>query len=237
MISPDKLKIVRQITRYCCNNEKSDSLTDPDPKSEAGLQKLLSNPHAKVAADCPIVQEHLIEYLEGRITEIQEVDIAQHLDECEVCNFIFGQMQAPVNFEAPEIKKIPVPHDLLSKIKNQLPPLDKQTAIRDKVAEKFQQLIEYFELVLIPAPEPAFLNSKPLLAKSIKHEKDDLHISTGKPDLIVRLFTTQDIEIGQEKSDRDGMVVFPKLPDGEYKISVAGHQIADIIARSENIDE
>ena len=73
---------------------------------------------AKLNSDCEVVQENLMAYVDGQFDEFQDIDFKEHLEDCDVCSFIFNQVKQPVNLEESEIEKISVPDDLLPKIKS-----------------------------------------------------------------------------------------------------------------------
>jgi hypothetical protein len=180
--------------------------------------------------ECELVQNHLMDFMEGRSAMIEGINVSEHLDECDRCQFIYLQLQKELSLEQAASLNFPVPKRLTQNLEKLLattleakPATEPGTSLKEKISE----LAERIALVLLPAPEPAFLGTQIAGEKAIATASRNLVVEAGGPGRVVRIYSMKDVELGRQVSDRDGVVRFKDFEPGEYKLVVEGFEIKE----------
>jgi len=188
--------------------------------------------------ECELVRNNMAAYIAGEIEQIAGVDFEQHLSECEMCSFIYSRNQKQLTLKEMEALNIPVPEGLLANIltavtgamaaqENQVS--SPAMSISEEIGRGIEKAINYVKIMLRPLElTPAFRGKAAFHTKSINHTGGDLVLDVGEPDVTVRIFSLDDIELGEQQSDSQGKARFKEFEKAQYKITVEGHEIRDI---------
>lgn len=183
---------------------------------------------------CELVQNHLPDYIHTGLQFAQDLEISSHLEECDVCRYYYEKTKKTISFEQAAKLDITVPEDLKSAIKKstaremaQLKLARMIDQATETVASALEGVIDYFFLTLTPI-KVAVRGRISIFAREIDHKGGDLVVNVGSRELTVLLFSLDDLELGDEKSDDSGFVRFKDIDPGQYKIDVEGYEIRTV---------
>lgn len=202
------------------------------------IERTMKDSEEQNKRECELVRNNMAAYITGEIKQVAGVDFEQHLNECETCSFIYSRNKKQLTFEEMEALNIPVPDDLLSNILTAvteaipregtsefLPEL----SLSEAIGRGIEKAVNYIQILLQPLElKPAFRGKALFHAKRLNHNGGDLVLDLGEPNVTVRIFSLDDVELGEQQSDSQGRAIFKDFEKAEYKIDVEGHEIRDI---------
>lgn len=207
-------------------------------KKKLELEQEIKTSALESEKECELVRNNLIGYISGEIKAVPGVDIEEHLNECETCKFLYNSNKKRFTRQEIEALEIPVPDHLLPNILNAV--TDEIAAERQreslrlkssaiKIKNELKQFVECIKISLQQLePAPGFLRKVAFNAKKISHSGGDLVLDIGEKNVGVTIFSLQDLELAEQRSDTGGKVVFKDFEKAEYKIFIEGFDIREI---------
>jgi len=197
------------------------------------LEKEVTQMNERNEKECKLIREHLLDYAEGKCTNIAGIDMAEHLEECTNCNFIYEQLQKKLTLQETEPLNIPIPDRLTKNIQQLLnkKSMDLKTQIKPVKAlkSKLYALMDRIELFVVPTPAPEFLSNTIITGDAeIEFFDKDVAVDVGATGRKVKLFSLENLELDCQISNQDGIVVFKDFLPDKYKIIVDGFEIKEV---------
>lgn len=190
------------------------------------------------ARACELAWNNMAAYIRGELNEATQKNIEQHLSECEACRFLYLRNQKQFTLAAMNALNIPVPEELLPKILtaiHEAMPVAESAAIQteaslsEQISRGVEKAVNHIKMILRPLEfAPAFRGKALFQTSRINHPGGDLLLELGKPDVTVRIFSRDDVELGEQQSDEQGRALFNDFEKAEYKIAVEGFEISEV---------
>jgi len=198
------------------------------------LKRKLMDILKKTEKECNLVLNKLQDYIDGKIFLANDVNITDHLTECDTCMYLYQLLTRKVTLAEVKELTIPIPRRLTNSIEQILSnfQVDRQSAggatTKGNLSEIAGALIDKIMLILQPSPAPAFLSEIISGEKEIEFSGNDVVVDVGEPGRTVKIFSRDNIEIGKQISDSKGLVIFKHFLADKYKIMVEGFEIEEI---------
>lgn len=182
--------------------------------------------------ECDLILNSLGEYIDGKLTIVDNINIKNHLEECYYCNYIYQNIKKSYSFEQVNAFAIPVPHGLVNTIDvivkiSSVFKIYKKLKIKQIIAG-LKSYAEGFLAPLTPAPAPAFLGATIGSAIEFELSNPEIPVVVGESGRVVKILSMEDKELDRQTSDENGIALFKDFYPGRYKIAVEGFEVAKI---------
>ena len=188
--------------------------------------------------ECELVRNNMAAYIQGEIKDVAGINLEQHLNECETCRFLYSRNQKQFTLEEMEALNIPVPDRLLPNILTAVTEAmageealvsSPEVSLSEEIGRGIEKAINYVKILLQPLEfTPAFRGKALFRAKRINHTGGDLVLDIGEKNVTIRIFSLDDVELGEQQSDNQGRAIFKDFEKAEYKIAVEGYEIGEV---------
>ena len=237
-------QIILYLTRFGLNKDERSEVDkhlngcEKCRKKREKIERKINASADKSKMECELVRNNMAAYILGDIKEIAGINLEQHLNECETCSFLYSRNQKQLTLEEMGALNIPVPVGLLPKIltavAEAIPAKEAsvslpEVSLSEEISRGIEKAIKYFRVILRPLEfKPAFRGKAVFHAKKINHTGGDFMLDVGEQNVTVRIFSLDDVELGEQQSDKQGNAIFKDFEKAEYKIAVDGYEIGEV---------
>lgn len=190
---------------------------------------------------CDLFFDRILKNMVFDSTNILSDDLLLHLESCERCKSLYQFYNSIPTFE--EVRNIDIPFskgyftavDL--KIKNELEIVHNSDVniaasikeITQKVGKKITEGIRQIKVEVMPIPHLGMVRGEmPQTVNFYSHPGGELRLVTKIPQHPVKLYAIFHETEFVENTDKEGCVIFSKLPEDDYRIIIDGFEVSDI---------
>ena len=236
----NKCQMMLYLSQFGYTKEEKDKMKSHIDSCEAcqafrdRIAHQLSEALVRSRNQCQWVQNHLTDYLDSELDSSETNRVTQHVKQCEVCHYYLKHAEQTFAEMKLDQATEEVPDAVTSRLKKAIHKIQKQMKHSENfqkhmgaIQRLFHDLSEYIELQLTPV-QLAFRGKTHLFEKEIEHTGGHLVVNIQDSDRIMRIRSSDDLELFQGKSDESGFVIFQELLPGTYKIIVEGYEIDSV---------
>lgn len=196
------------------------------------LERVLDTMQYESGRDCDAAVAKLLDDLKNPTPAAEGNEADEHLQECRACNTLRLSLTQELSFAEVMALDFTVPDSLKQRIEKILPRPLGQSPIKDVIdalVHQVDDLVDRITLILQPNPAPVFLGSAvPGTVQIETTSTRDLYIEVGEANRTVKIFSENNIELGQQISSAAGTVVFKDFVPATYKLCVEGFDIQGV---------
>lgn len=207
--------------------------TCPNCRDQARtLERVLDTMQQESGRDCEAAIASLLDNLKNQTPAVEGSAVDEHLQECRACNNLWLSLNQELSYDEVMALDFAVPDSLKQRIEKILASHLGQSPLQnvlDALVHQVDDLVDRITLILQPNPTPVFLGSAVTGTAQIETTSTrDLYIDVGKADRTVKIFSENDVELGQQLSGPAGTVVFKDFVPATYKLYVEGFEIQEV---------